>query len=67
VAINHIHRDGHTESHAMAMHRLMIRFGLHQADLFRSPAELLQEALHRQEGRIAYTRTEACAEVPADR
>jgi hypothetical protein len=49
------------------MHRLMIRFGLHQADLFRSPAELLQEALTRQEQRIAYMRPEFGAEVAADR
>jgi uncharacterized protein (DUF488 family) len=67
VTVEHIHRDGRRESHAMAMHRLMIRFGLHQADLFRSPAELLQEALTRQEQRIAYIRPEFGAEVAADR
>ncbi|MCV7079578.1 hypothetical protein AWC27_02260 [Mycobacterium szulgai] len=67
LTIEHIHRDGRTESHAMAMHRLMIRFGLHQADLFRSPAELLQEALTRQEQRIAYVQPEFGAEVAADR
>lgn len=67
VAIEHIHRDGNVESHAMAMHRLTIRFGLHQADLFRSPAELLQEALARQEQRIAYIQPQLGAGVGTDR
>ena len=65
VAIDHIHRDGRVESHGMAMHRLMARFGLHQADLFHSPAELLREALIRQEHRIAYVNPELCADDTA--
>jgi streptomycin 6-kinase len=36
------------------MRRLMSRFGLDEADLFHTPAERLQEALSRQEHRIAY-------------
>ena len=65
VAIDHIHRDGRVESHGMAMHRLMARFGLRQADLFHSPAELLREALIRQEHRIAYVNPELCADDTA--
>jgi uncharacterized protein (DUF488 family) len=62
VAIDHIHRDGHLECHPKAMQRLMIRFGLHQADLFHSQTELLKEALNRQEHRIAYVNPELCAD-----
>jgi hypothetical protein len=65
VAIDHIHRDGRVESHGMAMHRLMARFGLCQADLFHSPAEFLREALIRQEHRIAYVNPELCADDTA--
>jgi hypothetical protein len=49
----------------MAMHRLMARFGLRQADLFHSPAELRREALIRQEHRIAYVNPELCADDTA--
>jgi len=58
ITIDHIHGDGHIESHAMAMRRLMASFGLDQPELFRTPAERLQEALSRQEHRIAYVNEE---------
>ncbi|USA02173.1 DUF488 domain-containing protein [Streptomyces lydicamycinicus] len=58
ITIDHIHGDGHIESHAMAMQRLMASFGLDQDELFRTPAERLQEALSRQEDRIAYVNEE---------
>ncbi|GCD44293.1 DUF488 family protein [Streptomyces paromomycinus] len=58
TTVEHIHSDGHIESHAMAMRRLMAIFGLDQAELFRTPAERLQEALGRQEKRIAYVNEE---------
>ncbi|MGV9776608.1 DUF488 domain-containing protein [Streptosporangium sp. NPDC003464] len=54
VAIDHIHGDGNTESHALAMRRLMAKFGLDEADLLYTPAERLEEALSRQECQIAY-------------
>lgn len=54
VTIEHIHSDGRIESHTSAMERLMVKFGLAEADLFRTPAERLDEALSRQENRIAY-------------
>lgn len=54
IQVTHIHGDGHLESHSDAMRRLMIKWGLDQADLFRTQDELLVEALSRQEQRIAY-------------
>jgi uncharacterized protein (DUF488 family) len=54
VAVDHIHGDGHLESHADAMLRLMSGFGLGEADLFHTANELMAEALSRQERRIAY-------------
>lgn len=54
IAVKHIHGDGHLEDHLSTMRRLMANFGLDQEDLFRTPTERLQEALQRQEQRIAY-------------
>jgi uncharacterized protein (DUF488 family) len=54
LSIGHIHSDGHVETHSEAMQRLVAGFGLDQDDLFHSPEELLNEALSRQEQRIAY-------------
>ncbi|MFI8881010.1 MULTISPECIES: DUF488 domain-containing protein [unclassified Streptomyces] len=54
IRVEHIHGDGHVEDHESAMRRLMTNFGLDQEDLFRTPVERLQEALDRQEQRIAY-------------
>jgi uncharacterized protein (DUF488 family) len=58
VTVEHIHGDGHVEDHTSAMRRLMANFGLDQEDLFRTSAERLQEALERQEQRIAYVNEE---------
>ncbi|MEU5231364.1 DUF488 domain-containing protein [Streptomyces anulatus] len=58
INVEHIHGDGHVEDHASAMRRLMAIFGLDQEDLFRTSAERLQEALDRQEQRIAYVNEE---------
>jgi uncharacterized protein (DUF488 family) len=54
VPVHHIHSDGQLESHDDAMARLMAGFGLDQPDLFHTRDELLNEALSRQEQRIAY-------------
>ena len=54
ISINHIHSDGHIESHALTMQRLMASFGLDHAELFRTSDERLHDALNRQESRIAY-------------
>lgn len=66
VTIEHIHGDGRIESHTSAMERLMVGFGLAEADLFRTPAERLEEALSRQEHRIAYVNEELRADWTAE-
>lgn len=58
ITVEHIHGDGHVEDHTSAMRRLMANFGLDQEDLFRTSDERLQEALDRQEQRIAYVNEE---------
>nr|WSX78532.1 DUF488 domain-containing protein [Streptomyces sp. NBC_00899] len=58
ITVEHIHGDGHVEDHASTMQRLMANFGLDQEDLFRTSVERLQEALGRQEQRIAYVNDE---------
>jgi uncharacterized protein (DUF488 family) len=50
----HIHGDGNLESHSDAMKRLLKLFKLDEPDLFRSELELLEEALLRQEKKVAY-------------
>lgn len=50
----HIHADGRTEPHAETMRRLFGMLGLPESDLFRTEAELLDEAYSAQEARIAY-------------
>ena len=54
ASVAHIHSDGRLEGHEDAMLRLMSGFGLDQDDLFHTHKELLDEALARQEQRIAY-------------
>lgn len=58
AAVEHIHSDGHLESHALAMQRLMGMFNLAEADLLHTSAERLEKALSRQEHRIAYVNDE---------
>lgn len=58
ASVGHIHSDGRIESHDDAMVRLMVGYGLDQADLFNSRKDLLDEALRRQELRIAYVKPE---------
>lgn len=58
VSVDHIHASGAVESHASAMDRLLAKFGLDQADLLFTPRERLDEALSRQEHRIAYLNEE---------
>jgi uncharacterized protein (DUF488 family) len=54
VTVSHIHGDGSIENHGSAMERLMLKFGLAEADLFNTHTERLEQALSRQEQRIAY-------------
>jgi uncharacterized protein (DUF488 family) len=65
VGVTHIHADGRQESHSDAMFRLLDLVGLPRADLFRSPAELVEEAYAVQESRTAYVKTTDAAPVYA--
>lgn len=53
ATVDHVLADGRLESNDEAMARLLEKQGLQQ-DLFRSPDELLHEALQQQERVIAY-------------
>lgn len=52
--VGHIHADGHVEPHAEAMQRLLDLVGLPREDMFRSGAELEEEAVRGQAGKVAY-------------
>jgi len=54
VMVDHILADGRVETHAAAMMRLLGLLGMPQADILRSTAELVEEALQRQAARVAY-------------
>jgi uncharacterized protein (DUF488 family) len=54
VHIEHIHANGHLENHDDALARLARTFNLPEHDMFHSREELLADAYHRQEERIAY-------------
>ncbi|MEU9486418.1 DUF488 domain-containing protein [Streptomyces decoyicus] len=66
ATVHHVHGDGWVESHDSAMGRLMKKFGLAEPELFRTPAERLEEALSRQEGRIAYVNQGSGSDLTAD-
>ena len=51
----HIHGDGILETHSAAMTRLAEKFGLDQVDLLHTQEELEEEAMQRQEEKIAFT------------
>lgn len=53
-SVLHIHAGGHVETHEAAMERLIDVTGLPKKDLFRSKQELIDDALARQEEKIAY-------------
>lgn len=54
IDVQHIHADGHPETHEECLKRLARMLNLPERDMFSSAEELLAEAYHRQEGRIAY-------------
>ncbi|MFC9652340.1 DUF488 family protein [Streptomyces sp. NPDC056937] len=66
VNVKHVHSDGWIESHASAMERLMAKFGLAEPELFRTPAERIEDALCRQEERIAYVNQDFPVDRTAD-
>ena len=63
VDVQHILPDGRLESHRDAMERLLDVTGMHHEDLYRTNKQLIQDALSRQEERIAY-RDDGSAEEP---
>ena len=54
VHIEHIHADGHLESHEKALVRLSRTLNLPEDDMFRSREDLVADAYQRQADRIAY-------------
>jgi hypothetical protein len=52
--IEHILADGTTERHDVTLSRLLNETGMSEFDLFKSPDEVLSEAVARQERKIAY-------------
>lgn len=66
VAVDHILANGKLERHESALARLLDVVGLPQQDLFRSRAQLIEEAMTRQEGRIAYVDEKLTAETPGE-
>ena len=61
--VQHIHADGRLEDHAAAVNRLKRMLRLPEDDMFRSSEEVLADAYHLQEDRIAY---DAGPDVAAD-
>ena len=55
IKVEHIHADGHLESHPDALSRLARMFNLPEHDMFHSREEVLANAYRRQEERIAFT------------
>jgi len=58
LEIQHIHSDGHLETHAEAERRLLQILKFPEQDLFRSREEILTEAYFSQGKKIAYTEEE---------
>lgn len=54
VRVQHIHADGHLESHDATMVRLRRQLGMAEPDMFLSEVSLTDEAYKLQEARIAY-------------
>lgn len=61
--VQHIHADGRLESHMDAVSRLVRMLNLPEHNMFHSREELLADAYHLQEERIAY---ESGPTVPTD-
>ena len=66
VIVEHILFDGRLEPHEATMERLLDVFGLPYQDLLRSKAELIAEALARQEERVAYVDEKLKANKPRE-
>ena len=53
ITVTHIHGDGSLEKHDDSIHRLLKIFKLDEPDLFRTNDEIVEEALLRQEKKVA--------------
>lgn len=62
VEVAHILGDGRLESHRVSLERLLDVTGVPQEDFFRSRADLIAEALARQEEKVAYVDERLAAE-----
>lgn len=58
-SVEHIHADGHVESHADALERLVTQLNLPATDIFRSHQDVIANAYRLQEDRIAYVRNDS--------
>lgn len=56
VGVTHILQDGSLEAHSDALSRLVSKFGLGEADMFRSEDHIVDDAYEEQGQRIAYDR-----------
>ena len=56
--VRHIRNDGSLETHEAALERLLTALKISDTDLFMSKQELIEEALAKQEARIAYREAE---------
>lgn len=59
--VQHILADGELENHNSTVDRLLVKLDLHNGDLFRSTAELIEDAYRIQGRRIAYRNPEESA------
>lgn len=64
--VQHILHEGLLEKHKSSLERLLDITGLPKTDLFKSKAELLAEALSKQESRIAYEKVPPTREDNGD-
>jgi uncharacterized protein (DUF488 family) len=63
VVVEHILADGSLETYENALTRLLDLLGLPQQDLFRGRQQLIEEAMARQEERIAFVDDKLAAEA----
>ncbi len=66
IVVQHILADGRLEAHEATMERLLDVVGLPHQDLFRSKNELIEEALVRQEERVAYVDDKLAADATSE-
>ncbi len=67
MSVTHILADGRLEPHSATLDRLLDLLGLPDRDLFRSKAELIEDASIRQQERIAYRNEDMPSVVEVNR